>query len=96
MGRRNSQRRKKPDKVASAPESANPVLVAEPRAIVRGADGAMTWVAQCPRCSDRNDESVVAGREGCARVQCQTCGAIVELRESGIYQASPTAPPPKE
>jgi hypothetical protein len=96
MGQRYSQRRNELEKVDPTPESANPVVVAAPRAIVRGPDGAITWVAQCPRCADRNDESVVAGREGCARVQCKACGAIVEVRESGVYGATPTAPPPKE
>jgi hypothetical protein len=96
MGRRYSQRRKKYEKVDPLPDSANPVVIAAPRAIVRGPDGVMTWVARCPRCSDRNDESVVSGSETCARVQCQTCGAIVELRESGVYRATSTLPPPKE
>jgi transcription elongation factor Elf1 len=69
---------------------------AVPRAIVRGADGSTTWVARCPRCWDHNDESVVTGTEGSARAQCAACGAIVEVRESGIFAASPTIPPPKE
>jgi len=96
MGQRYSQRRTKVEKADPAPDSANPVVGAAPRAIVRGPDGATTWVARCPRCSDRNDESVVVGHEGCARAQCKACGAIVELRESGIYRASSTIPPPKE
>ena len=94
MGQRYSQRRKKNEKAEPAPDSANPVVVAEPSIIVRGPDGATTWVAQCPRCSDRNDESVVAGQEGGARAQCKICGAVVELRESGVYRAAPTLPPP--
>jgi ribosomal protein S27E len=96
MGQRYSPRRKKDEKVDQATESPSPVVVATPRAIVRGPDGAVTWVAQCPRCSDRNDETIVAGREESVPVQCQTCGAIVELHESGIYRAATTVPPPKE
>jgi hypothetical protein len=96
MRQRYSQRRNKYERVDATPESANPVVVVAPRAIVRGPDGATTWVAQCPRCADRNDESVVAGHEDCSHVQCKTCGAIVELRESGTYRTTPTAPPPEE
>ena len=68
-----------------------------PRALVRGPEGRTTWVARCPRCSDRNAESVITGTEESIRAQCPTCGAIVEVRDSGIYPASsPTTPPPKE
>ncbi len=76
-------------------DSAHPIVVAVPRAIVRGSDGSTTWVARCPRCSDRNDESVVTGTAGAARAPCPACGAIVEVRESGIFLAAPTTPPLK-
>ena len=91
-----SQRRTQYETVDPVPDSANPVVVAEARAIVRGPDGHTTWVARCPRCSDRNDDSVVSGSEEESRVQCKTCGAIVEVRDSGIYRTTPTSPPPKE
>jgi hypothetical protein len=96
MALRRTQGRTKQDKVDPVPDSANPVVVAEPRAVMRGPDGTTWWVARCPRCSDRSDESVVAGTEGTARAQCQACGAIVEVRESGVYRTSATIPPPEE
>jgi hypothetical protein len=96
MARRVLQQRSSHESVEPVPDSANPVVVASPGAIVRGPDGHSTWVARCPRCSDRNDESIVAGNEEHVRAQCQTCGAIVEVRESGIYRTTPTTPPPKD
>jgi uncharacterized C2H2 Zn-finger protein len=96
MAQRYSQRTKH-EKADPAADPAHPVVVAAPRAIVRAPDGTSTWVARCPRCSDHEDESVVTGSEGTVRAECPTCGAIVEVRESGIYAASsPTIPPPKE
>jgi len=91
-----SQRKTQYDEVEPSPDAPSPIVVVTPGAIVRGPDGKMTWVARCPRCSDRNDESVVASNDGSSRAQCQTCGAIVEVRESGIYRASSTIPPPEE
>jgi ribosomal protein S27E len=96
MALRHSRGRTTQDKADPVPESANPIVVADPRAIVRGPDGTTTWVARCPRCSDCNDENLVAGSDGSARAQCQACGAIVEVRESGVYRTSPTIPPPEE
>jgi hypothetical protein len=96
MAQRYSQRQTKDEKDDPASESANPIVFAPPRAIVRGPDGTMTWMVRCPRCSDRNDDTVVAGKEDSMRAQCQTCGAVIELRESGIFRASPTIPPPRE
>jgi uncharacterized C2H2 Zn-finger protein len=97
MMQRYSQQRVDSEKVDSVLDPAQPVVVAPPRAIVRGADGKTTWVARCPRCSERDDESVVMGTEECIRAQCPTCGAIVEVRESGIFAASqPTTPPPEK
>ena len=96
MAQRYSQRRSQYDDVDPVPESANPVMYAPPRAIVRGPDGTMTWMVRCPRCSDRNHDTVVAGKEDSIRAQCHACGAVVELRESGIFRAGPTMPPPKE
>ena len=97
MAQRYSQRRSKYEKVDSAADSAHPIVVAAPRAIVRGPGGTTTWVARCPRCSDGDDESVVTGTEETIRAHGPRCGSIVEVRESGIYAASsPTIPPPKE
>jgi hypothetical protein len=96
MTQRYSQRQTKYEENDPVPESAHTIVFAQPRAIVRGPDGTMTWMARCPRCSDRNDDTVVAGKEDSIRAQCQTCGAVVELRESGIFRASPTTPPPKD
>ena len=96
MAQRHSQQQKKYEKDDPVSESAHPIVFASPRAIVRGPDGTMTWMARCPRCSDRNDDTVVAGKEDSVRAQCQTCGAVVELRESGIFRASPTSPPPED
>lgn len=96
MAQRYSQQQPKYETFDRVPDSAQPIVVASPRAIVRGPEGRTTWVARCPRCSDRNEESVVTGVEGALRASCPTCGAIVEVRESGIYPTSPTMPPPKE
>jgi hypothetical protein len=96
MAQRYSQQRTNYHAAEPVPDSAHPVVVASPRAIVRGADGSMTWVARCPRCSDHNDETLVIGTAGSARAPCETCGAIVEVRDSGIYCAAATVPPPKE
>jgi hypothetical protein len=96
MAQRYSQERTNYQAVEPAPDSAHPIVVASPRAIVRGADGSTTWVARCPRCSDRNDESLVIGGAGSARAPCGTCGAIIEVRESGIYPTAATLPPPKQ
>ena len=96
MAQRYSQRQTQVDHLDPVPDSAHPIVVASPRAIVRGADGSTTWVARCPRCSDRNDESVVTGIGGALRAACPTCGAIVEVRESGIYPTARTIPPAKE
>jgi hypothetical protein len=95
MTNRSSQRRGMQEKAELAPDSAHPVVSASPRAIMRGVDGTTTWVAQCPRCSDRDDQNIVAGKDGAVRAQCSMCGAVVELCESGIFRASPTARPPK-
>jgi hypothetical protein len=96
MAQRYSQQRTTYEENDPVSESAHPIVFASPRAIVRGPDGTMTWMARCPRCSDRNDDTVVAGKEDSLRAQCQTCGAVVELRESGIFRASPTSPPPED
>ena len=96
MAQPHSQRRSTYEEVEPVPDSTSPVVFAAPRALVRAPDGTTRWVARCPRCTDRDDESIVAGNQGCARAKCQTCGAIVEIRESGIYPATPTTPPPKE
>ena len=96
MAQRYLQRKTNLDEVDPVSDPAHPIVVAAPRAIVRGPDGSTTWVARCPRCSDRQDESVVTGFAGALRASCPTCGAIVEVRDSGIYPTSPTVPPPKE
>jgi len=97
MAQRHWQRGTKSTKVDPVPDSARPIVVAAPHAIVRGTDGETTWVARCPRCSDHDDENVVTGTGGSVRAHCPICGAIVEVRESGVYRASaPTTPPPKE
>ena len=88
-----SQRRTKAENDA-IPDSARPIVVADPRAIVRGPTGGTIWMARCPRCSDHDDESIVSADEDASRAQCQNCGAIIEVRDSGIYRAAPTSPPP--
>jgi hypothetical protein len=95
MAHRYSQRRTE-DEDVSMPDSAHPIVVTDPHAIVRGPGGGTIWMARCPRCSDREDETIVAAQEDAARAQCKTCGAIVEVRESGIYRTAPTSPPPRE
>ena len=52
MAQRYSQRRTNVDSVDPVPDSAHPIMVAPPRAIVRGPDGQATWEARCPRCDD--------------------------------------------
>ena len=96
MVQRYSQSRTAFEKVDALPAAAHPVVVVSPRAIVRGPDGRMTWVARCPRCPDGSDESIVTGTGGAVRGPCPTCGAIVEVRENGIYSALATTPPPEE
>ena len=92
MARGYSQRRT--DDNDSVPDSAHPIVTADPRAIVRGPTGGTIWMARCPRCSDNDDESIVSADEDAAQAQCRNCGAIVEVRDSGIYRAAPTSPPP--
>jgi hypothetical protein len=67
-----------------------------PHAIVRGADGRSRWVALCPRCAKEQQEAVVTGDEEHARATCGTCGAIVEVRVSGVYRVAPTVRPKAE
>lgn len=95
MALRQSQGRTNYEQVDAVRDPAHPIVEAVPRAIVRGPNGSTTWVARCPRCWDHNDESVVTGTDDCARAQCAACGAIVEVRESGIFAAAPTMAPPK-
>jgi hypothetical protein len=95
MAQSYSQRRTKRESEAM-PDSARPIVVADPRAIVRGPGGGTIWMARCPRCSEPDDESIVSAAEDVARAECQRCGAIVEVRDSGIYRCAPTSPPPKE
>src|SRR5688572_8451021 len=77
-------------------ERANAPLLTVPRAIVRGRDGRSRWVAQCPRCVERHEEGLIVGHDESSRAPCKTCGAIVEVRESGVSPIARTLAPPED
>jgi len=76
--------------LARAERDATDEVFTAPHAIVRGADGRSRWVALCPSCAERREEAVVTGDEDHARATCSTCGAVVEVRSSGLFRVAPT------